>query len=146
MDAHQPAPTYPSGTPAIRPRDGGLGAPAPAYTADDVQQYLAAHPPFSTADGQPPIIDAPLFTQASRARTLLRGASVGRPDEAVVCVVVVRGALIPRSLVESVSRPHVWAVRPAPIGVVVFDGHTGNLLVCGRQPSIGERELIAPRP
>ncbi|MDQ2828021.1 MAG: hypothetical protein M3Y74_03115 [Chloroflexota bacterium] len=149
MDTHQPARTYPSGAPAIHPRNAVSGAPTPGYTADDVRHYLAARPPFSTADGQPPTIDTILFTQASRARALLRGASVGRPDEALVCLVVLRGALIPRDEDEGMVRPPrdgLWKVRPAPIGVIVFDAHTGNLLVRGRQPSIGERRPLAPRP
>ncbi len=130
MDAQQPTPAYPPGIPAIRPRDVVPDALTPAYTADDVRHYLAAHPPFRTVDGRMPTIATILFIQAQQARLLLRGASVGRPDAALVCVVVVQGSLSMRG----VSRPAgVGPLGPAPTGVLVFDAHTGNILVRGFQ-------------
>jgi len=142
MNPPQLAPTYPPGVPAICPRDVVPGAGAPTYTADDVRQYLAAHPPFTTADGRSPTIDTILFTQAQQARVLLRGASVDRPDAALVCVVVVHGSLSMRG----VSRPAgVGPLGPAPTGVLVFDAHTGNILVRGFQEIEGQRSQT-PQP
>ncbi len=137
-------PTAPRGIPAITPepqlRARALAVAGTAaysttatYTAADVRDYLSSHALFRTTDGSAPIIDAIEFVPAAEASALLRGESIGRPDTTLVCFVKVHGPLIVlRSAPLPMHHPHpVSAKTPMPVGELIFDAQTGNLLIRG---------------
>jgi hypothetical protein len=99
-----------------------------AFTEDDVRQFLAAYPLFTTTDGSMPEIARVLFIPASQASALLKGESIGRADTTLVCYVEVQGNL-------STARIHspggVNIPSTAHFGDMVFDAQTGNLLLWG---------------
>jgi len=142
---------YPPGIPAIPPepqrRAQALANTAAysttaTYTADDVRAYLATPPPFRTTDGSPITVTAILFIPASQASALMAGESTGRPDTTLVCYVTVTGSLVMvHSLPPHIRRKqtppstprHTRTHTPSklPVGHLVFDAQTGNLLLFG---------------
>ncbi len=71
------------------------------------------------------------FVTASQASVLMRGESIGRPDNYLVCYVKVLG---PFSL-EHISVPRgAKLITTANTGAAVFDAHTGNMLLWSFYP------------
>ncbi len=115
------------------------------YTVADVRAFLTAHPLFSTTDGSPITITAILFIPAAQASARMGGSSADRPDDTVVCYVEVTGHLVVASHhlphdawvhrghvappVYKPQRPH--ALAKLPVGQLIFDAQTGNLLSRG---------------
>jgi len=121
---------YPPGTSAISPR---TNAPV-AFTAADVAQYIkingfAGGPVVS---GSHLVIEKILFITSKQASALTQGENVGRPDNAIVCYVQLRGPFIPGELdvPYGVSNPNATLLR----GYEIFDAHTGNFLEWGGLP------------
>lgn len=122
--AQQAQPSYPPGIPAIQPTKQGI----PAYTVEDVRQYVLTHgfPSGPTLSGAPPTILEIRFITAHQASSLMRGESADRPDNALVCYVLVQGPFDSRGKYEpEPSNDHFEK------GEMVFDTQTGNLLVWG---------------
>jgi hypothetical protein len=121
---------YPPGAPAIHPtRDAATNGGA-AFTAADVEQFIQAHgyAGGATVSGGPPTILKILFITSQQASALLNGEDIGRPDNAIVCYVLVAGPFY-----SSVSLPYGVPTPKAPYihqtGYEVFDAQTGNLLL-----------------
>jgi hypothetical protein len=129
--SHQVATTsYGPGVPAISPR---TNAPV-AYTAADVTQYIKVNG-FSggtVVAGHHLVIEKILFITSKQASALMRGESVGRPDNTIVCYVQLRGPFFPGELDPpmGVKNPNATVLRVYEI----FDAHTGNLLDWGGLP------------
>lgn len=125
----RPLNPYGPGTAAITPR---TNAPV-AYTAADVAQYIkengfAGGPVVS---GSHLVIEKILFITSKQASALTQGESVGRPDNAIVCYVQLRGPFYPDVDVPyGVSNANITLLR----GFEIFDAHTGNMLEWGGLP------------
>lgn len=132
----QPSPSetiyaYPPGVPAIVPITSTADIAVAGFGAADVEQYLGRHPLFTTVGSGGGTIGKILFITAAAASTLLRGESIGRPDNALVCYVEIQGPLSTADITfPSGSEPKGTPV-PAQTGVLVFDAQTGNLLLQG---------------
>ena len=108
-----------------------------AYGQAEVERYLQNHPLLmrGVPGGPSPKLGTVEFLPASQASARLNNASVGRPDDALVCWVELMGPLdaskdlsLPAFLKTSsrnISFP------PAPKQIPVFDAQTGNLLLSG---------------
>ncbi len=125
-----PNPYSAPGIAGIPPRSKG----PIAYTTADVTQYIDANG-FAggpVVSGSHLVIEKILFITSKQASELTRGESVGRPDNAIVCYVQLRGPFIPGELDVpiGVSNPNATVLRVYEI----FDAHTGNMLVWGGLP------------
>jgi hypothetical protein len=116
----------PLGAAAIQPHLSGV----PAFTEDDVRDYINTHP-FSGLRIETKgatSIKRILFITSYDACQLMKGESIGLSKNAIVCYVELSGTFL-------VSSPFPSAT-PQPAhhtGQEVFDGKTGNLLVLGVQ-------------
>ncbi len=121
---------YPLGIPAITPRASLMSASGPRFTRDDVIQYIGTHPQILGAiPGKPaPVVTSVQFVTAAQASVLLQGESIGLPDSSPVCIVRAKG-----SFASSYSPPILahTAEAPAATAVLVFDAHTGNMIISG---------------
>lgn len=122
---------YPLGIPAITPRANLMSASGPRFTRDDVIQYIGTHPQILGAiPGKPaPVVTSVQFVTAAQASVLLQGESIGLPDSSPVCIVRAKG-----SFASSYSPPPILANKaeaPATTAVLVFDAHTGNMIISG---------------
>jgi hypothetical protein len=122
---------YPGGAPAITPHLDAATHEGATFTAADVQQFIQAHgyAGGATVSGGPPTIEKILFITSKQASNLLNGEDIGRPDNALVCYVALRGPFY-----SSITAP--YGVTPPPnwteeAGYEVFDAVTGNLLLYG---------------
>ncbi len=120
---------YPAGAPAIAPHLDAATHGGATFTAADVEQFIQSHgyAGGATVSGKPPTIEKILFITSKQASDLLNGEDIGRPDNALVCYVLLRGPFY-----SSVSPP--YGVTPPPnwteeTGYEIFDAVTGNLLV-----------------
>lgn len=119
------------GIPAITPRAGLMASSAsssgPTFTRDDVVHYVAAHPQvLGAVPGTPaPTVTSVQFVTAKQASTLLHGEAIGLPDTASVCYVRVQGTFVFN------DAPPAFGSKAVTYSaaVLVFDAHTGNLLV-----------------
>lgn len=120
---------YAPGTSAIKPRTNA----AIAFTTADVAQYIKVNG-FAggpVVAGSHLVIEKILFITSKQASALTQGESVGRPDNAIVCYVQVRGPFYPDIDVPyGVSNANVTLTR----GYEIFDAHTGNMLEWGGLP------------
>jgi hypothetical protein len=120
--------THPLGIPSIQPRAAlaQAGGAGPYYTEADVRQYVATHRPGFTVPGTPnPVVVSVQFLTAQQASAQLGGESMDVSDSTLVCLVYVSGTF------QSTSGP-VGITATVPTftqGWMVFDAHTGNLLV-----------------
>ncbi len=108
------------GGPAITPTRAGQMMPT--FDEADVRAYVQAHPNVSKGlNPGPAVVDSIEFMSQRELRTRFgSGADLGKPDDAVLCVVTVHGMFLRAP--ESTS-PSLLTKR------VVFDGRTGNELV-----------------
>lgn len=105
----------------------------PAFTKDDVTTFLNKNGFYAgpLVNGAHLKILMIQFVTAKQASTLMAGESVGRPDNYLVCYVKVQG---PFQLTQVHAGPNIPGMKTkttAEIGDMVFDGHTGNVLVWG---------------
>ena len=123
---------YVPGLPAIQPTKRVASQAEAAFAEADVRQYLANHPLFKPATPTGGAVTKVLFITAAQASAMLRGESIGRPDDTLVCLVEVQGPLdmsgvsVPAGIPMDQSK-----FKPAQTGVIVFDAQTGNLLITG---------------
>jgi hypothetical protein len=101
----------------------------PGFTADDVAQYtrLRGFAGGPTVSGDQPAITKVIFIGAGEASKLLGGATVGRPDDYLVCYVELRGPF----LLSGIPLPPGMKPPIVETAHEIFDAHTGNLLVFG---------------
>jgi|SRR5579884_901008 hypothetical protein len=113
---------YPPGVPAIRPHIAGI----PSFTAADVAQYIKTGSSIRTISRAVPAITKTEFITAQQASNLLQGESIGRPDNALVCYVELRGPFhVEGPLPQGASNPTLSTAYE------LFDAQTGNLLMWG---------------
>jgi len=117
--------TYSPGVPAISPRTNGT----PAFTVADVKQFIKIHGFVGghTVPGVRLTVTKILFIASQQASALMQGESTDRPPGTLVCYVQLHGPFV-------FSNASVPPRMPIPVyqtGVMVFDAHTGNLLVWG---------------
>lgn len=137
--SHGPAARVPvsqidnSGVPAIpaHPSTGvaANNTSAPSFTKNDVIAYLNKYgfPVGPLVPGAHLKILTLQFVTARQASILMKGESVGVPDNSLVCYVKVQGPF----LLENIHAPKSYTRTTADIGDMVFDAHTGNLLTWG---------------
>jgi hypothetical protein len=116
-------PSIPTGSPAIAPRTAGT----PAFTVDDAKAYVATHhiPMGIGREGKPEIIRAE-FLSSREVSNRLNGATTGFPDNYPLCYVELQGPF-------TFSGPQGAKVTYNR-GVLIFDAHTGNLVIGGGMP------------
>lgn len=125
--------TYIPGVPAIHvhtlSRVTANNAPNPAFTKSDVVAFLNKKGFYAgpVVQGAHLKILSIQFVTARQASALMKGESVGRPDDYLVCYVKVQGPF----QVQNAEVPPGARLPNADIGDVVFDAHTGNMLVWG---------------
>lgn len=112
-----------------------LSGQTPAYTAQDAQNYVVVHgfPGGNTTTGKPFTVDSVTFVTREQAETMIHGESLTgqvAPGD-LVCIVVLSGPFDG----SGISAPFGVTVKPADVaqyhGVMVFDAHTGVLLMWG---------------
>jgi hypothetical protein len=125
--------SYPDGVPAITPHVSSDNVAGAAFSQQDVTNFINAHgfPAGKPTDGTPLKATSIQFITAKQASDLMKGESIGRPDDALVCYVKLQG---PFSLGAVSVPPGVTTTGNAPSGKMVFDATTGNLLVWGLDP------------
>ncbi len=103
----------------------------PAYTAEDVRTYLTTHPSgeLATESGAPFSIDAVEFVGPEQARQITRGSTDGSvaPGD-LVCIVRLTGPFAGHGIS---LPPGVRLRRPPTHATLVFDAHTGRLMMQG---------------
>jgi hypothetical protein len=120
----------PAGVPAIQPnaalaQAGGAG---PYFTEADVRQYFAAHRSSFTVPGTPnPVVVSGQFLTAKQASAQLGEEEVAASDSTLVCLVFV-SRIFQDTTAPIVGTPPT-AGTTVTQGAMVFDAHTGNLLV-----------------
>jgi hypothetical protein len=124
-----PPPTYPPSNPegvrAIRPRATTSDPGTPAFTEEDGRAYVAAHPhPDQAPSSSPATIERVEFLPGEVADARL--GSTGLPAGRLLCLVTLRGSF-------AVSAPFGHEVKSS-VGYLVFDAHTGNILIEGIGP------------
>jgi hypothetical protein len=116
-------PTAPTGSPAIAVR----GAGTPAFTAEDVKQYVATHPiPMGVRQDAKPVISDVEFLTSKQISDRLHGENTGFPDDYPLCYVELQGPV-------SFAGPSGTRVTYNR-GILVFDAHSGNLVMGGGVP------------
>lgn len=129
---HSPIPrVYNIGAPAIRPRSISSSPDIPSFTADDVKTYIptSTEPRLKPVLGASLMIEKILFISSREATELMQGSDPGLPDDALVCVVLLKGPFYVQ-VGYAPGRQANPAATASKIGIV-FDAHTGNLLEWG---------------
>jgi len=125
---------YPPGVSAIQPSRQVTDRSQAAYGRAEVERYLESNPRLmrGVPGGPSPRLGTVEFLPASQARARVNNASIGRPDDALVCWVELIG---PFDVSQDVSIPALVARRsgpisfaPAPKQILVFDAQTGRLI------------------
>ncbi len=98
----------------------------PAFTLADVTQYFKEHP-FLTTAGKPGTIVKLAFMTSAQASVLMKGESVGLPDDALVCYVELHGPF----LLNGISVPQGAKIPTVQNVYYVIDAQTGRELVFG---------------
>ncbi len=129
--------TYLPGGPAV-PVHTTNGATAnhasiAAFSQDDVIAFLNQHGFYAgpVIQGVHLKIVSIQFVTAEQASNLMYGESVGRPDNYLVCYVKVQGPFMLTNVHAGPHLPNRKNMTTAEFGDMVFDGHTGNILVWG---------------
>jgi hypothetical protein len=126
---------YPPGCSAIQPSRHVTDRSQATYGRAEVEQYLESNPRLmrGVPGGPSPKPGTVEFLPARQARARVNNASIGRPDDALVCWVELIG---PFDVSKDVSVPAFIARRsgpisfaPAPKEILVFDAQTGNLIL-----------------
>jgi hypothetical protein len=113
-------PAAPTGSPAIKSRSNG----SPAFTVDDVKQYITADPLLGPAvkQGKATITTAEFITSKELSERW-HGVTAAFPDSYPLCYVELQGSFTffgpPGSKVTYNKE------------VLVFDAHSGNLVITG---------------
>ncbi|MHB8598085.1 MAG: hypothetical protein ACYDER_14875 [Ktedonobacteraceae bacterium] len=112
------------GIPAIQPVSTNL----PSFSSADVQRYFLTHsfPGGRTVSGNRPAILHIKFVTAKQASILLQGELVSQQANQLVCYVELQG---PFDL--TAMKGPANASRIFQNGYVIFDAHTGNILMWG---------------
>lgn len=121
--------TSPPGGPAITPHLDPTTNGGAAFTVADVQQYVLAHgcPCGALVPGAHLTIVKILFVTSQEASALLNGEYVERPDNYIVCYVLMHGPFYP-----AFSVPYGAKLPPTiDSGYEIFDAQTGNMLQYG---------------
>lgn len=103
----------------------------------EVKNYISKYgfPGGPTVKGVSPTVLKVLFITAKQASILMHGEDIGRPDNALVCYVLLRGPFDTSSISVPYDAQQTPTVhKPVPLGEMLFDAHTGNLLVWGIPP------------
>lgn len=127
---HSPIPrSYASGIPAIHPRSVSSSPGTPSFTVDDVKAYIstASEPKLVPVQGVHLTIEKVLFISSKEATQLMRGESPGLPDDALVCLALVKGPFYVQ--VDYAPGTSPSTASTASEIAEVFDAHTGNLLM-----------------
>lgn len=113
---------YAPGSPAITPHLNAI----PSFTAADVQQYIKTHGCRCgpTVSGNPSTVIKILFITSHEASVLLNGEFIGRPDNALVCYVELRGPFV-----QGGPHPPTTQTPIVDVGIEIFDAQTGNILL-----------------
>jgi hypothetical protein len=116
-------PTAPTGSPAIKPTTGGT----PAFSVDDAKRYVATHHvPMGLSRDSKPVITRAEFLTSREITDRLHGAASGFPDDYLLCYVELQGPVTfsgPKGAKVTYNR-----------GVLIFDAHSGNLIIGGGMP------------
>jgi len=117
----------PLGVPAITPRIAHPGPQQAAYSVADVRAYLLKLP---WVPSEHVTIYSIQLMNAVHAAALSQGECTGLPDAAPVYFVTLHGDF------PAVAGPPVPGTpRPTPppthVGTIVYDAHTGNLIMTG---------------
>jgi hypothetical protein len=121
----------PVGVAGIRPHLGGV----PAFTTDDMAAYVKQNPlPQNFGGNDQATIVTSQFLAGGDLKALL-GTSAGRPDEAMVGFVLLKGHFAFLGAGPNSPPPSF------PYAYVLFDAQTGNLLMYG-----GLNQPHAPKP
>lgn len=116
-----------TGATAIRPTRPTMDPATPAFTVQDVTNYVNANPIEQTVPGTKPTIESIEFLP-NRDVNARFTTSTGRPDDALMCLVTLRGSFL-------VAGPGGEANIKSNVAYWVFDAHTGNeLLVVVGEP------------
>jgi hypothetical protein len=117
------APSGPRGSPAITARTAGTQA----FSIDDAKRYVTGHQlPMSLGKtGKAAILKAEFMT-SKEVGQLLSGMTTGFPDDYKLCYVEFEGP------VTFVGPPGSKVTYNR--GVLIFDAHTGNLVIRGGKP------------
>ncbi|HVX29645.1 MAG TPA: hypothetical protein VHA53_04125 [Nitrolancea sp.] len=107
-----------SGDWAIRTRLGDHTPPA--YTEQDARDYIKRHGPWELATGAPPPHIVSIRFMTARPACVETGSPMRRPDDALVCLVTLRGRFA------FASPPSVRAIGNTEY--LTFDVTTGNLI------------------
>lgn len=133
---------YPDGAPSIKVHTSSGNrsvtpnyadtSMTPAFTEQDVKAFLLKDDTNFYAGPLVPGAHLKIltvkFVTAQEASVLMGGESVGRPDNYLVCYVRVQGPFQTTHLhLMSTNKP----IKQPMIGDVVYDGHTGNMLLWG---------------
>ena len=110
-----------TGGSAIRPTRSSLDPATPAFTLQDVVDYVNAHPLDQTVGSPAPTIESIEFVPNRDVNARFTTAT-GRPDDALMCLVKLRGSFI-------VSGPAGFVSPTLDVAYMVFDAHTGNDLL-----------------
>jgi hypothetical protein len=113
-----------TGATAIRPTRSTTDPATPAFTTQDVTDYVDAHPIEQTVPGTKPTIESIQFLPNREVNSRFT-TSTGRPDDALMCLVTLRGSFFE-------AGPAGGAGIKSDVAYWVFDAHTGNeLLIVG---------------
>jgi hypothetical protein len=116
-----------TGGTAIRPTRPTTDPATPAFTTQDVTDYVNAHPIDHTVPGTTPTIESIQFLP-NRDVNARFTTSTGRPLDALMCLVTLRGSFLE-------GGPAGEANIKSDVAYWVFDAHTGNeLLIVGGNP------------
>ena len=106
-----------------------VGTPAPEsveFTAQDAAAYVAANSPFISDPSQPPpTVTIEYLTRAEVEARL--NTQVVVPNNVPLCLVTLRGHFIDNTF----SRPDGVGPQPGMHGYLLFDAHTGSLILEG---------------
>jgi hypothetical protein len=108
--------------PAIRPRAGITAPETPAFSAQDVQQYIAKNPLHGKigAAGATNVVKIEFLT-AQAVDTMLNTTTAPLPADRLLCVVELSG-----SFVTSGPPRQNASVTTYKTAYIVFDAHSGN--------------------
>jgi hypothetical protein len=129
-------PQTPEGVGAIQPsKDASkIGVATPAFTVEDVHSYIKSTKGQGLLVGAVP--DRPIairsveFLTDSQLRARHHGESTGKKD-ALLCYVELEGSFTPTGLPPGSGSEAGSGPAQCERAIVVFDAHTGNLLMSG---------------
>jgi len=125
----QTSPTLPSTDAASATPASSAGTPASEsveFTRQDAAAYVAANSPFVSDPSQPPpTITIEYLTRAEVEARL--NVPVTAPNDVPLCLVTLRGHFIDNTF----SRPSGAGPQPGMHGYLLFDAHTGSLILEG---------------